>query len=48
MNIECIWIVNTLPFKYYFNDNNISSINNIFSFLNIWLDLNTNKKNFIK
>ncbi|AEQ32713.1 ring finger [Acanthamoeba polyphaga mimivirus] len=48
MNIECIWIVNTLPLKYYFNDNNISSINNIFSFLNIWLDLNTNKKKFYK
>ncbi|AZL89264.1 ring finger protein,ANK-FNIP containing [Megavirus baoshan] len=48
INIECVWIVNTLPFKYYFDDNNISSINNIFSFLNIWLDFNTNKKKLYK
>ncbi|ANB50701.1 hypothetical protein [Powai lake megavirus] len=48
MNIKCVWIVNTFSFKHYFGDNNISSINNIFSFLNLWLNLNINKKKFHK
>ncbi|AGF85215.1 hypothetical protein QJ854_gp567 [Moumouvirus goulette] len=45
IKINCIWIINSLPIKFYFNEIKNSSINNLFSYLNIWLNFSETVKN---
>ncbi|AGC02052.1 RING domain-containing protein [Acanthamoeba polyphaga moumouvirus] len=48
IKINCVWIINSLPINFYFNEMKNSSINNLFSYLNIWLNFNENIKNKYK
>ncbi|QGR54041.1 ring domain-containing protein [Moumouvirus maliensis] len=40
INVDCVWVINSLPINFYFDENKNSSVNNLFCYLNIWLNFN--------
>ena len=44
INIECLWLINSLPFIYYLENSDTVTYKDIFSYLNLWIGVDNKFK----